>query len=223
LCQAGCLLALGKKAGEKSVTVKSHWEDVYSTKAVTEVSWFRPHLETSMALIRKTGVARDGHIIDVGGGASTLVDDLLAEGYGHVTVLDVAEAALADSRKRLGEKASEVTWLAANVTDTSLSPNTYDVWHDRAVFHFLTEAADRDKYVRLARRSIKPGGYAVIATFGLEGPEKCSGLDVVRYSARALAEELGAGFALVESHVEQHQTPAGWTQQFLYCLFRREG
>lgn len=204
------------------MTVKSHWEDVYATKKATEVSWFRSHLETSMTLIGKTGVAKDGQIIDIGGGASTLVDDLLAAGFAHVTVLDVAEAALADSKKRLGQKASDVTWLAVDITEAELPPKSYDLWHDRAVFHFLTEAADRETYVRLAQRAIKPGGHAIIATFGPEGPMKCSGLDVVRYSAKALDEMFGAGFSLLESRIENHETPAGKTQQFLYCLFRRE-
>jgi 2-polyprenyl-3-methyl-5-hydroxy-6-metoxy-1,4-benzoquinol methylase len=199
---------------------KTHWEKVYTTKAPEQVSWYRPHLETSIALIEQSVISRDAPIIDVGGGESTLVDDLLARGFQNVTVLDVSQVAIETTKKRLGQVADRVHWLTADVTQVKLQPRAYDVWHDRAVFHFLTRSEQRSAYVRQVALSVKPGGYVIISAFGPEGPTKCSGLDVVRYDADSLHDEFGARFRLVESSKELHETPFGTTQQFLYCYCR---
>jgi 2-polyprenyl-3-methyl-5-hydroxy-6-metoxy-1,4-benzoquinol methylase len=199
---------------------KTHWEKVYTTKAPEQVSWYRPHLETSIALIEQSVISRDAPIIDVGGGESTLVDDLLARGFQNVTVLDVSQVAIETTKKRLGQVADRVHWLTADVTQVELQPRAYDVWHDRAVFHFLTRSEQRSAYVRQVALSVKPGGYVIISAFGPEGPTKCSGLDVVRYDADSLHDEFGARFRLVESSKELHETPFGTTQQFLYCYCR---
>ena len=201
---------------------QQHWENVYGTKAPERVSWFRPHLETSAALIRRAATHRSAAIIDVGSGASTLVDDLLEDGYRNVTVLDISQAALATARKRLGDKAKFVTWLRADVTEAELTSQSFDVWHDRAVFHFLTDEDERRLYVRQVARAVKPGGHVIVSTFGPEGPDKCSGLHVMRYDAEALHEQFGAPFLLVESSQELHETPFGTTQQFLYCYCVRQ-
>jgi SAM-dependent methyltransferase len=199
---------------------KAHWESVYGSKAAEAVSWYRAHLERSLALIESSCPDRSASIIDVGGGESTLVDDLLAKGYRHVTVLDISEKALDVARRRLGAAASQVTWIAADITRAKLPERAYDLWHDRAVFHFLTSEADRAAYVRQVASSVKTGGYVIVATFGPEGPTKCSGLDVVRYDARSLHAEFGAGFRLMDSAREVHETPFGTAQQFLYCMCR---
>ena len=201
---------------------KTHWDTVYRTKAPDDVSWYRPHLERSLALIKRAAPDPSASIIDIGGGESTLVDDLLAGGYRAITVLDISPAAIEVSKRRLGGLAQHVTWLAADVTETTLPAERYDVWHDRAVFHFLTRPEHRDAYVRQVRRSMKPGGHVIVATFGPEGPEKCSGLDVVRYDADSLHGEFGSRFRLVEHATELHQTPFGTTQQFLYCFCKVE-
>jgi 2-polyprenyl-3-methyl-5-hydroxy-6-metoxy-1,4-benzoquinol methylase len=200
--------------------VRTHWEKIYTTKAPDQVSWYRPHLETALALINRAVADRDASIIDVGGGESTLVDDLLKHGFQNITVLDVSEAAIDVNKTRLGEKASGVHWIIADITHVELEPKAYDVWHDRAVFHFLTSQEHRTAYVRQVVRSVKPGGYVIVSTFGPEGPTKCSGLDVVRYDADSLHDQFGAHFRLIESSKELHQTPFGTTQQFLYCLCR---
>jgi SAM-dependent methyltransferase len=200
--------------------LRAHWEKVYRTNAPEAVSWYRPHLERSLELIRR--VARDpcSPVIDVGGGGSTLVGDLLAAGYRDVSVLDISETALEVARNRLGEVARTVQWIAGDVTRVKLEPQRYEVWHDRAVFHFLTDAGSRRAYVAQAERAVKPGGHVLVATFGPEGPARCCGLDVVRYDAGSLHGEFGARFRLVESATESHSTPFGTTQQFLYCLCR---
>ena len=195
---------------------QAHWERVYGTRAPTEVSWFRPHLETSLDLIERVAVDRSASIIDVGGGESTLVDDLIARGYRNVTVMDISQTAIEHSKKRLGSASQQVTWLIDDITQAEL-PHSYDVWHDRAVFHFLTEPRQRVAYVRRVASAVKPGGHVIIAAFGPEGPSKCSGLDVMRYDADSLHAEFGARFRLMESSREPHRTPAGTTQQFLYC------
>jgi len=197
--------------------VRAHWETVYGTRAPDQVSWFRPHLETSLALIERATGERSASIIDVGGGESTLVDDLLARGYRNVTILDVAPTAIEVTKKRLGAASSSVHWLLADITQAELPANAYDVWHDRAVFHFLTTPAQRLAYVRRAGAAVKPGGHVIVGTFGPEGPHKCSGLAVLRYDAQSLHGEFGPRFRLVESSTELHQTPSGATQQFLYC------
>jgi len=201
---------------------KAHWENVYGTKAPDAVSWYRPHLETSLALVERAAAEHSAEIIDVGGGASTLVDDLLARGYKNLTVLDISQAALDVARKRLGSAGAGVQWLAGDVTEVALPAQAYDVWHDRAVFHFLTAAEQRAAYVRQVLYAMKRGGHVIVSTFGPEGPVKCSGLDVMRYDAEALHAEFGARFRLVESSKELHQTPFGTTQQFLSCYCRVE-
>lgn len=200
---------------------QQHWETVYQTRAADAVSWYSAHLDTSLALIEQAMPARDAAIIDMGGGGSTLVDDLLARGYRDLSVLDISASALAIARKRLGEAASAVTWHVADALDASLEAARYDLWHDRAVFHFLTDAAQRARYVRQLTHTLKPDGQLVLATFAPDGPQKCSGLDTVRYDARTLAQELGEGFDLIGSTREPHTTPGGSVQQFLYTHFRR--
>ncbi len=194
-----------------------HWELVYGTKAPTEVSWFRPHLETSLALIKRVAGERSASIIDVGGGESTLVDDLIACGYRNVTVMDIAQTAIEHTKKRLGLASQLATWIVADITQADLPARSYDVWHDRAVFHFLTERSQRIAYVRQVASTVKPGGHVIVGTFGPEGPNKCSGLDVMRYDAESLHGEFGPRFRLIESSKELHHTPFGTTQQFLYC------
>ncbi len=201
---------------------KTHWETVYGAKAPDAVSWFRLHLETSLALIERVAANRSASIIDVGGGQSTLVDDLLARGYRNIAVLDISTTAIDATRKRLGASAQGVYWLIGDITRADLPPHSYDVWHDRAVFHFLRVSGQRIAYVEKALLAVKPGGHVIISTFGPEGPQKCSGLDVVRYDADALLAEFGDGFELVESFAELHRTPFGTTQQFLYCCLKRK-
>ena len=197
--------------------VRTHWEMIYTTKAANQVSWYRSHLQTSLALIQRTAVGPHASIIDVGGGESTLVDDLLAAGFRDITVLDVSQAAIEATEKRLGQRAEQVHWLVADVTEVPLAPGVYDIWHDRAVFHFLTAPEQRAAYVRQVARSVKLGGHVIVSTFGPEGPTKCSGLDVVRYDTDSLHDQFGTRFRLVDSVKELHQTPFGTTQQFLYC------
>jgi len=197
--------------------MQTHWERIYTQKAPDQVSWYRQHLETSVALIERASVGRSAAIIDVGAGEATLVDDLLARGYTNVTVLDISSTAIEANRKRLGKDADLVRWIVADVTQVDLESAAYDVWHDRAVFHFLTEAGDRAAYVRQVARAMRRGGHVIISAFGPEGPMKCSGLDVVRYDADSLHAEFGSRFRLVSSSKELHQTPFGTTQQFLYC------
>ena len=196
---------------------RTHWEKIYAEKAPTQLSWYRPHLETSLALIQQTGTGPSASIIDVGAGESTLVDDLLARGYCNLTVLDISQAAIAACKRRLDDAAERVRWLVADITEAELEPSSYDVWHDRAVFHFLIAAADRRAYVRQMARSVRCGGHVVVSAFGPEGPTRCSGLDVVRYDAASLHAEFGASFRLISSSRHLHETPFGTTQQFLYC------
>jgi 2-polyprenyl-3-methyl-5-hydroxy-6-metoxy-1,4-benzoquinol methylase len=204
------------------VDAKTHWENVYATKAPETVSWYRPHLETSLALIERAANTRSTSIIDVGGGESTLVDDLLARGYENITVLDVSQTAIDVTNKRLGLAAEEIHWLVADITQAQLEPGAYDVWHDRAVFHFLTASEHRAAYVRQVGHAVKPGGHVIVSTFGPEGPTKCSGLDVIRYDAESLHDQFGVRFRLVESSKELHRTPFGTTQQFLFCYCKVE-
>jgi 2-polyprenyl-3-methyl-5-hydroxy-6-metoxy-1,4-benzoquinol methylase len=201
---------------------KTHWDMVYTQKAPDAVSWYRPHLETSLALIARAAGNKSASIMDVGGGESTLVDDLFARGFQNITVLDVSQVAIEAAKKRLGDLAERVHWLVADITQAELQPQAYEVWHDRAVFHFLTAPQDRVAYLRQVARSVTPGGHVIVSTFGLQGPAKCSGLDVVRYDAESLQKEFGTTFRLVESTTGLHKTPFGTTQQFLYCCFRIE-
>ena len=199
---------------------RSHWESVYSTKAPNAVSWYRLHLETSLEIIQRVAPTRSTAIIDVGGGESTLVDDLLARGYQNLSVLDVSSAAIDFTKRRLGRTADSVEWIVGDITTAELHTNAFDVWHDRAVFHFLTAPEQRVAYVRQVARAVKSGGYILVSTFGPEGPMKCSGLEVMRYDAESLHAEFGVRFRLLESCKELHETPFGTTQQFLYCLCR---
>jgi len=202
--------------------VETHWEKIYRENAPDAVSWYRAHLETSLALIEKVAPSHDASIIDVGGGESTLIDDLLAHGYRNISLLDVSQTAIDVTKQRLGPAAERVHWLAGDITNAEFAPGTYDVWHDRAVFHFLTAMDQRVAYVRQVARAVKPGGHVLVSTFGPEGPTKCSGLDVVRYDAESLHAEFGIRFHLLDSIKELHNTPFGTTQQFLYCLCRLE-
>ena len=200
---------------------REHWDSVYEQKGPSEVSWYRPHLEHSHRFIEGTGVDRQAAIIDVGGGASTLVDDLLARGYANVSVLDVSSRAIESAKTRLGDRAAAVRWLVADITQAELPQAAYDLWHDRAVFHFLRDEEDRRRYVAAVRRSLRPGGHILVATFGPEGPSRCSGLDVVRYTPEELHAEFGGAFEKVGSATEMHSTPWGAEQQFLHALLRR--
>jgi len=202
---------------------KDHWEKVYTTKAADAVSWFQPHADLSVGLIKATGVGLDATIIDVGGGASTLVDDLLVMGYTNLWVLDLSAAALAAARTRLGARASGVRWAEADITNAHLPDHRFDVWHDRAVFHFLTTPEARDAYVQTVFRSVKPGGHVIVATFAEDGPDQCSGLPVMRYRPDELHAEFGEAFSLLRHTKEAHHTPSGTVQQFVYCYCRRAG
>lgn len=201
---------------------QDHWERIYKKKAPDAVSWYRPHLEMSLELIQRATADRSASIIDVGGGESTLVDDLLARGYRNLTILDISQTAIDVTKKRLVRASERLRWLTADITRTELERNAYDVWHDRAVFHFLTKMEDRIAYVWQAAKAVKPGGHVIVSTFGPEGPTKCSSLDVVRYDTEALHNEFGTGFHLLESFKELHRTPFGAVQRFLYCLCKVE-
>ena len=197
-----------------------HWEQVYRTKGPDQVSWFQAEARLSRELIAVTAPDRNSAIIDIGAGASTLVDGLLGLGYRQVTVLDLSSTALELAKARLGPAAGGVTWQAADVLTAQLPEQAFDVWHDRAVFHFLTDASERLRYVAQVRHAVRPGGIVIIATFAEDGPLRCSGLKVARYAPSALQAQLGADFRLLESHREVHTTPSGATQAFTYCVCR---
>jgi len=200
---------------------KIHWEQIYSTRLTTAVSWYQANPAVSLSLIAASGIQKDEAIIDVGGGASLLVDCLLGRGFSRLAVLDISAAALEAAKSRLGEGAGRVDWVVADVTQFK-PQEKYALWHDRAVFHFLTNAEDRQAYMAVARQAIQPEGNLIIATFSLNGPEKCSGLEIVRYSPESLAREVGDDFELVETCDEIHTTPGGGHQSFVYCRFRRK-
>lgn len=201
---------------------QTHWNTIHATRAENEVSWFQAEPAHSLELIRDAGATPASAIIDIGGGASRVVDALLAAGYRDLTVLDLAAPALERARGRLGAAAAGVAWIVADVTSWS-PPRRYDIWHDRAAFHFLTEAADRAAYVATLRQALHPGGHAVIATFAPDGPETCSGLPILRYDPQGLAAALGPGFTLLDSRRHLHATPFGTFQSFQFSHFRREG
>jgi SAM-dependent methyltransferase len=205
-----------------SIDRQEHWQKVYRTRAVDAVSWYRPHLETSLELLELAGLSTDTRVIDVGGGASTLVDDLLGRGLRRMTVLDVSSEALAVTRRRLGEREREVTWLVADVLEARLPEGGFDTWHDRAVLHFLADPSDTARYAAQAAAAVRVGGHAVIAGFAPDGPERCSGLPVARRSAEEIAAILAPAFRLVTKRAERHLTPAGGEQSFAYALLRRE-
>jgi SAM-dependent methyltransferase len=199
---------------------RDHWEGVYRKKEPDEVSWYQPHLDRSLGFLDGAGLPADAAILDVGGGDSTLVDDLLRRGFTRVTVLDLSEAAIERAKQRLGAAAERVTWIVGDITEVELPVHAYDFWHDRAVFHFLTDEEARRRYVAQVRHALKPSGHIVVATFGPEGPEKCSGLPVVRYSAEGIHDQFGDEFRKVGSDREVHRTPWGTEQEFVYCYCR---
>jgi len=204
-----------------TVRPSAYWDGVYRTKDADRVSWYRPHLETSLDLIGAAGLPRDAPLLDGGGGASTLVDDLLARGFSDLTVLDVSEIAIDTARQRLGARAGDIRWIVGDVTEVTLADNTYQLWHDRAVFHFLVDEVDRAAYVRRLRCALRPGGAAILATFAPDGPETCSGLPVRRHSPAELLEAAGPGFALADERREVHRTPAGTEQRFTWVRLAR--
>ena len=197
-----------------------HWNRVYGTKAETEASWFQPRPQKSLQLIDAAAPDRSVPIIDVGGGASTLVDELLRAGYADVSVLDISKAALDRSKTRLGTRAEGASWIVADITEWQPT-KTWGVWHDRAVFHFLTDMARQTAYIEALKKATGPGSVSIIATFALDGPERCSGLSVQRYSAATLAARLGASFELSAEESERHVTPGGAVQSFMYSVFKR--
>jgi ubiquinone/menaquinone biosynthesis C-methylase UbiE len=199
---------------------QAHWENIYTTKGETEVSWFEGTPAQSGALLELVGAQPASAIIDVGGGASRLVDSLLAKGFENVTVLDLSATALSSARSRLGDKGDAVKWVVADATEWQPT-ETYDIWHDRAAFHFLTSEREQRAYIQRLKRALKPGGYVIIGTFALDGPERCSGLPVARHSAESLSTLLGSDFALIDSRRHQHETPWHTVQKFQFSTFRR--
>jgi SAM-dependent methyltransferase len=199
---------------------QAHWEHIYETKSGNDLSWFQERPSISLELIRATGAKPSATIIDIGGGESRLVDALLDEGFDALTVLDISQKALAASKARLGARSAKVEWIATDVTAWEPT-KPYDLWHDRAAFHFLTEAADRRAYSERAARAVRPGGHVIIGTFAPDGPQKCSGLPVLRHDAASIGAVLGDKFTLVESRRHDHVTPAGATQKFQFSVFRR--
>jgi ubiquinone/menaquinone biosynthesis C-methylase UbiE len=199
---------------------QAHWQQVYTEKGENQVSWFQERPTVSLELIEAVGVNPNSAIIDIGGGASRLVDALVEEGFRNLTVLDLSESAVSIAKMRLGHRAGMVKWIVADVTQWE-PPSVYDLWHDRAAFHFLTEVSDRMAYVERMIKALHPGGHAIIGTFALDGPERCSGLPVVRYDPAQLSGELGPSFALVGMRCDDHQTPWGAIQNFQFSIFRR--
>ncbi|WP_260703389.1 class I SAM-dependent methyltransferase [Edaphobacter flagellatus] len=200
---------------------RAHWESVYREKESTMVSWYRPHLETSLELIARFAGSKQAAILDIGGGASTLVDDLLAAGYDDVSVLDIADDALEVSRHRLGDGSARVHWVAADFLNAKLETERYDLCHDRAVFHFLTNDGEKSAYLEQVARILRPEGVLVLATFSPDGPEKCSGLEVSRYGEEALKMVTAERFVLVESRSVSHHTPTGAVQEMMYFVLRK--
>ena len=199
---------------------RDHWDAIYRDRDPTEVSWYQANPARSLILIEETGIPAEAAIIDIGGGTSRLVDRLLDLGYSQLTVLDLATAALQHARERLGSRAGDVTWIDADVLEHPFE-NRYALWHDRAVFHFLTRPDERVAYVAKLQSAVMPGGHVIIATFGPDGPERCSGLPVQRHDAHSLTAALGPEFEPVGFHKEGHRTPSGGRQHFVYGRFRR--
>ena len=196
---------------------QQHWEHVYTAKAASSRSWYRPHLEISLTLIRRVAPDLSTPILDVGAGESTLVDDLLAAGYTNLSVLDISEQALNHTRARLGPAAAKINWLTADLLTAQLPQHHYGIWHDRAVFHFLTDAAQRSTYVEQVASTLRPGGHIILATFAPDGPTKCSGLPVMRHDSDSIVREFGSHFRLAATTTERHTTPSGAVQPFVYC------
>jgi len=201
---------------------QKHWQSVYQSKKASKVSWYQVHPEISLTMIERSGINHDSAIIDVGGGASTLVDHLLEKGFRNVSVLDISSAAIKAAKERLGSKADQVKWIEGDITKVELLPEAYDLWHDRALFHFLTKAEDRKNYLNTLYDSLRSGGHVIISTFSIDGPTHCSGLEVRRYDAKLLSKEFGKNFELVETVNEEHPTPFGTTQKFIYGRFIRK-
>ena len=199
---------------------KDHWEQLYADKKPAEVSWYQSHPQHSLSLIGDTGIGTAASIIDVGGGASTLVDHLLTTGYRDITILDIARTAIERTQQRLADRSQQVTWVEGNITGYTPGQR-FDIWHDRAVFHYLTLEHDRKRYLETLNKALKADGQVIIATFSDSGPSQCSGLEVVRYSPTSLSHALGSPFRLVETLTEEHHTPNGGLQQFVYCRFCR--
>jgi 2-polyprenyl-3-methyl-5-hydroxy-6-metoxy-1,4-benzoquinol methylase len=199
---------------------QAHWQRVYNEKGENQVSWFQERPNISLELIEAVRADSSSAIIDIGGGASRLVDALVEKGYRDLTVLDLSESAVSIAKMRLGERAAMVKWIIADVTQWE-PPRAYDLWHDRAAFHFLTEASDRTAYIDRLTKAVRPGGHAIIGTFALDGPERCSGLPVVRYDAAQLSATLTPSFALVDMRRDDHKTPWGAIQHFQFSVFRR--
>jgi ubiquinone/menaquinone biosynthesis C-methylase UbiE len=202
---------------------QEHWRRVYTSKGENGVSWFQQNPAPSLEMIACAGAGLGAKIIDIGGGAARLVDALLEKGFRDLVVLDISEAALAIAKARLGEGGRDVRWIVADATNWRPEAAYYDVWHDRAAFHFLVDAADRAAYVARLTEAVKPGGHAIIATFAPDGPEKCSGLPVARYDGESLAETIGGGFERIETRRCEHRTPWGSEQRFQFSLLRRRG
>jgi len=202
---------------------KAHWERTYQKKAPDEVTWYQRVPSVSLELISNAGVPSNGRIIDMGGGASTLVDRLLSAGYRNLEVLDISGSALLEAKARLSILASRIRWTEADVTTHQFEDAAYDLWHDRAVFHFLTAPGQKKAYKEALSKALRPGGHIVISTFSLEGPRRCNGLPVARYDAAGLSKELGEGYTLIESRGEIHIAPTGHRQGFVFGLFRKEG
>jgi SAM-dependent methyltransferase len=200
---------------------KTHWQSIYKARKPDAVSWYQPSLRLSLEFIVRTGLAKDAALVDVGGGASTLVDDLLFVGYSDITVMDISSEALDFSKARLGTRAASVKWIVEDITRLDTSKLKFDIWHDRAVFHFLVNRQDRIIYCEKLQAALRPGGFIIIATFGPNGPLKCSGLDIVRYTPDSISQTLGNSVKLITSQVEIHTTPSGATQEFVYCLFQK--
>lgn len=203
------------------MSTKQHWQQVYSTKSTDQVGWYAPHLTTSIKWITDLDLDPDDPVIDVGGGASTLADDLLDKGYRKVSVLDLSDSAISVVKKRLGTRASQISWLLGDVTEVDLPASHFELWHDRAVFHFLVEPGQQMKYRDKLLRALKPGARFIIGVFELEAPPQCSGLPVERYSVEKLSAIFGAEFNLERHQKEMHKTPSGVEQQYLYCQFQR--
>ena len=200
---------------------KEHWESIYQTKEPNEVSWYQEKPETSLNLISETGIEKNAKIIDVGAGASKLADNLLALGFRNITALDVSLNALNESKKKLGDRANNVKWIVSDLREFETNER-YDLWHDRAVLHFLTEEEDIKRYIELVRTYLKPKGYVIVSTFSVNGPKKCSGLDVKQYSEDSM-KTLFTGFEHIKSFEEEHLTPWGSSQIFIWGVFRKRG
>lgn len=200
---------------------RSEWESVYLGRREAQTSWYRPHLDESLRLIGTLDLAKDAALLDAGGGRATLADDLLERGFSDISVLDISSAALDEARARLGARGAQVHWIAGDIREVELPAARYALWHDRALFHFLVDTASRERYVEQMKRAVKPGGYAIIATFALDGPERCSGLPVERYDADALAAQFAPAFVRIAESHELHRTPSGGEQPFTYVVLRR--